>query len=406
MIRKVVPWLLTLLFLFVTLPLATEIYSQENVITIGCSISLSGKLVKEGKLTKDGYDLWVKLVNERGGLNVGGKRYNVKIKYYDDESNVQTSTKLVEKLITEDKLGLLLGPYGSGPSFATSAISEKYRKVMVIPMAASSDVYERGFKYMFGVLATTDEYMVDIIRLAGKQDPKPKAVAMLWKNDLANKSLAEPIPALCKEIGAELVYNEKFSPEATDFASELAGIKAKKPDILIFFSQLPQFIMAMKQIKEMKIDAKMVTNGIAVPQPDFVKSLGKDAEYAVGPSHWEPNSRYGDDLFKDSPDYVKKFQEMHGYIPDYHASGGTAGVQILGKAIEKAGSTDPEKVREALANFNETTFWGPIKFDKTGKITGRSMVVGQIQGGEFVPVYPEAVAAGKLIWPAPAWEKR
>jgi len=381
-------------------------YSQENVITIGCAISLSGPLVKEGKLTKDGYDLWVKLVNDRGGLNVGGKKYKVAIKYYDDESNVQTSTKLIEKLITEDKLGLLLGPYGSGPSFAASAISEKYKKVMVIPMAASPDIYERGFKYIFGVLATTDEYMVDIIRLAGKQNPKPKAVAMLWKNDLANKSLAKPIPDLCKEIGAELVYNEKFAPDATDFASELAVIKGKNPDILIFFSQLPQFIMAMKQIKEMKIDAKMITNGIAVPQPDFVKSLGKDAEYVVGPSNWEPSSKYGDDLFKDSLDYVKKFQEMHGYVPDYHAAGGTAGVLILGKAIEKAGSTDPEKVREALANFNETTFWGPIKFDNTGKITGRGMVVGQIQGGKFVPVYPEPLAEGKLIWPAPPWDKR
>ncbi len=379
--------------------------AADDVVTIGCSISTTGKLASEGKLTKDGYDLWVKLINDRGGLNIGGKKYKVQIKYYDDESNVQTSTKLIEKLITSDNINILLGPYGSGPSFACSAISEKYRKIMVIPMAASNDVYTRGFKYIFGVLATTDEYMINVMRIAGQQTPKPKTVAMLWKNDLANKSLADPIPALCKEIGAELVYNEKFSPEATDFSAELSTIKTKNPDIMIFFSQLPQFVMAVKQMKQLNINAKMITNGIAVPQAEFVQNLGKDAEAIVGPSHWHQNSKFGDNLFKDSQDYFEKFKAMHGYEPSYHAAGGTAGVQMLGMALEKAGSLDTEKVREALANFNQTTFWGPIKFDNTGKIVGRGMIVGQIQKGKYTPVYPEGAAVSKLVWPAPGWDR-
>jgi branched-chain amino acid transport system substrate-binding protein len=95
----------------------------QDEVRLGCSISLTGKLTYEGKATRGGYEFYKALVNRRGGLNIGGRRYRVSIKYYDDESNVQTSTKLVEKLIAEDKVDFILGPYGSGPSFATSAQS-------------------------------------------------------------------------------------------------------------------------------------------------------------------------------------------------------------------------------------------------------------------------------------------
>ena len=330
--------------------------------------------------------------------------YKVETKYYDDESNVQTATKLIEKLITEDKVDFLLGPYGSGPSFATSAIAEKYKRVMMLPMAASPEVFERGFKYVFGMLATTDVYMRDILVLASKQTPKPKTVAILWKNDLANKGLAEPLPAISKELGMEVVYNEKFGASATDFSSELAVIKSKNPDILVFLSQLDQFILAVKQIKDNKINAKMITNGIAVPQPGLVQALGKDANDLVGPTHWYKTFAYKDALFGDSPNYVREFKKMFNYDPEYHNVGSSAGIQTLGIAIEKAGSLDVEKVRNALATMNVKTFWGNVSFDAKGKIKGRSMPVGQILKESFTLVYPPDLAQGKLVYPKPAWK--
>jgi branched-chain amino acid transport system substrate-binding protein len=382
--------------------LSETVFAQDTV-RLGCSISLTGKLTYEGKATMDGYEFYKALINKKGGLSIGGKRYKVDIKYYDDESNVQTSTKLIEKLITEDKIDFILGPYGSGPSFATSAITEKYKKVMMLPMAASPEVYERGFKYMFGMLATTDIYLKDIFSLAAQQTPKPKTVAVLWKNDLANKGLSDPIPRFCKENGLDLVYNEKFAASASDFSAELTVIKAKNPDIFAFLSQLEQFIMGVKQIKDMKINAKIIMNGIAVPQPDLVKSLGKDAEYMVGPTHWYRTFKYKDDLFGDSPNYVKEFKQMFGYEPEYHNVGASAGIQVLGIALEKAGALDVEKVRNALATMNVNTFWGPIQFNEKGKIKGRKMPVGQILNGKFTLAYPPVLAEAKLVWPKPAW---
>lgn len=376
----------------------------EDVVRFGCSISLTGKLAHEGKLTRDGYEFYKALINKKGGLSIGGKKYKVDVKYYDDESNVQTATKLIEKLITEDKIDLLLGPYGSGPSFATSAIAEKYRKVMMLPMAASPEIFERGFKYIFGVLATTDVYLRDIFILASKQNPKPQTVAVLWKNDLANKGLGDPIPRLCNELGFNLVYNEKFAASATDFSSELSVVKSKNPDIFVFLSQLDQFILAVKQIKDSKINAKLIMNGIAVPQPGLTKALGKDADYLVGPTHWYRTFTYKDDLFGDSGNYVKEFKKMFGYDPEYHNVGSSAGIQVLGIALEKAGVFDVEKVRNTLSTMNAKTFWGNIAFDAKGKIKGRSMPVGQIQKEVFTLVYPADLAQAKFVYPKPAWQ--
>lgn len=377
--------------------------AQDGVARIGCSISLTGKLSNEGRLTKDGYEFYKALINKKGGLNVGGKRYRVDIKYYDDESNVQTSTKLIEKLITDDKVDSLVGPYGSGPSFATSAIAEKYKKVMMLPLAASPSVFLRGFKYIFGILSMTDVYFTDILEEAMRQNPKPKTVAQLWKNDLANQSLAVAIPGICKKLGLELIYDEKFSPDASDFSAEFSVIKAKNPDIFLFQSQIAQFIIAVKQMKDMKLNAKMIANGIAPPQPDFVKSLGKDAEHMVAPVDWARFSKYRDDLFGDSKNYSDGFKQMFGYEPEYHNAAASSGLQILGLGIEKAGSLDSEKVREGLALLNAKTFWGTVKFDETGRIAGRTMMVGQVQNGRFVLTYPVEAAETKLVYPKPGW---
>lgn len=375
----------------------------QDVVRFGCAVSLTGKLNHEGQLTKDGYEFYKALINKKGGLNIGGKKYKIDIKYYDDESNVQTGTKLIEKLITEDKIDFLIGPYGSGPSFATSAITEKYKKVMMLTMASSLEIFSRGFKYMFSVLATTDMYYKDILSFVAQQSPKPKVVAVLWKNDLANKSMSDPIPQYCKDNGLDLVYNEKFAAGASDFSAELTVIKAKNPDIFLFLSQLEQFVMAVKQSKDMRFNAKMISSGIAVPQPDLIKTLGKDAEYLVGPVQWYRTFKYKDDLFGDSPNYVKEFKQIYGYEPEYHNVGSSAGVQILGIAIEKAGTLDVEKVRNTLATTNLNTFWGPIQYDERGLLKGRQMPVGQIINGKFTAIYPPELAETKFVWPKPTW---
>jgi len=123
-----------------------------DVIKIGASISLSGNLARFGNMVKSGYELWAEQVNAQGGIDVGGKKMPVEIVYYDDQSDNQTAVKLTEKLITEDKVQFLLGPFGSGPTFATTAIAEKYNIITIATLANATNIYDRGFQNVFAVL--------------------------------------------------------------------------------------------------------------------------------------------------------------------------------------------------------------------------------------------------------------
>jgi len=143
--------------------LAVPLFAAD-VIKFGAAISLTGKLAKEGNLVKMGYELWKETVNKKGGIKIGNKYYKVDIKYYDDESDPNRAAKLVEKLITEDGIKLILGPYGSESVFSTSAIAEKYGALMVQGGAGADKLYTRGFKNLFGVYTVATEYMDDTLK--------------------------------------------------------------------------------------------------------------------------------------------------------------------------------------------------------------------------------------------------
>jgi len=375
----------------------------ENVIRFGSSLSLTGNLAGEGRSTKDGYEFYQKKINERGGLNVNGKKYKVSITYLDDESNLQSCTKLIEKLVTQEKIDFLLGPYGSGPGFAASVVSERYKKIMILPMATTSAIYERGFKYLFGIAAPPSDYLRSIIAVAAEQKPKPKTVAILWSNHRAHAAVVETLPGLCKEAGLKIIYNEKYPLSATDWGAEFSTIRNLNPDIFMFMAHLEATVTAIKQVKGANVNPNMLVCGVSVAQHEFPLSLGKDAEHIVGPTHWYRTVSFKDALFTNSLTYAKEFEKEYGYSPDYHSASATAAAEIFGLAIEKAGSIDTEKILHAFRNLDEITFWGPVSFDKNGLIKGRAMMAGQIQNGKFVIIHPHDAANAKFIYPKLKW---
>lgn len=393
---------LTISFLFL---ISIPSLAEQDVIKLGAALSLTGKLAKEGKLTKDGYDFWKDYVNAHGGIKVGKKRYKVEIKYYDDESNPQVSAKLVEKLIVEDGIKLILGPYGTTNVFAASAVSEKYRVPMVEGGAAGEKIFERGFRYIFGVFTPSRRYLEGVLELAKTLKPRPQTVAIIAENELFSIGVAEGAKDFAERNGFKVVHFEKYPPGAKDISSLLSIIKAKNPDILLGAGHFADTILAMRQCKDLKVNPKMYAFSVGPPVPDFVNSLRQDAEYVFGASQWEPSLKYKGYLFGSAQDFAKKFKEKFGYEPDYHAAGGAAAALAFQIAIENAGSTDPEKVRNALQNLNTTTFWGPIRFDKNGMII-KPMVTIQIQNGKRVVVHPPEAAEAKPIYPTPPWEKR
>ena len=381
----------------------------EDVVKIGVAVSMTGKLAYEGTQVKMGYQVWEKLVNENGGIKAGDKKYKVQMIYLDDESDPVRGAKLTEKLITEDKVQFLMGPYSSAITFATSAIGEKYNIITIAPEANAPKIYDRGYKNVFSILPNAIYLMDPIAEVAKKVTPKPQTAAIISANDLFPLSCAEGFRASLEKAGIKVVLFEKYPAGATDISSLLTKVKAVNADILGMSGYTADALMLMRQSKELKLNPKMYAISVGVMVEGFIKELGPDAEYAVEGEWWIPEMKLKDPVFGTTEDYVKACRAMFGetYKPGYHAASASAAGSLLQLAVEKAGSIETDKVREALRGMDlQLSTWPGIKFDEKGQNIKTIHPAIQIQKGKFVTVYPEESKQNDVVYPAPAWEER
>ncbi|EDP75121.1 amino acid ABC transporter substrate-binding protein [Hydrogenivirga sp. 128-5-R1-1] len=388
--------------LFLLLGWSLSVALSQEVLRLGAAVSFTGKYAKEGELLKKGYELWKETVNSRGGVKVGDKRYRVEIVYYDDQSDPRTTAKLVEKLITEEGIRFILGPYGSSQVFASAGVVEKHRALMVQGGGASSKIYKQGYKHVFGVFNVASDYGKNLIELAVSLKPKPKSVAIIYEKDIFSEDAARGALKTAKRHGLRVVLFESYPKGTQDLSSLMLKLRLKKPEVVIGAGHFKDSVLVVKQLKQFRINPKFLGLTVGPPVPAFVKALGKDAEFIFGPVQWTKAFSYKDPLFGSTRGYVKAFRKKYGEEPEYHAAGGTAAALALQLALERAGSLDIDRVREALLSMKEETFYGIIGFDETGKINTKPMAVIQIQGGKPLTVYPFQEA--EPVYPKPAWK--
>lgn len=378
---------------------------KEQVLKIGAAVSQTGSLATEGKYVKDGYDFWKDTVNKAGGIKVGNTNYKVDIVYYDDQSDADTAAKLTEKLITEDNVKFILGPYGSGISYAATAVSEKYQVINIPPMASSDKVYTRGYKYLFGILPLSSTNLNPVIDMALTMNPKPQTVAIITPDDLLPLTVAEAAKDYATKQGMQVVLYEKYPKDAKDFSGLMAQIKAKNPDVLIGSGYINDAIAQIRQAKELKINPKAIVYPVPVALPEFVKTLGGDAENIIGSDWWTSAMAWKGPLFGSAKEYNDSFKAAKGYDPNYNVAGSSAAGLALQLAIEKAGTLDVNKVRDALASLDIETFFGPIKYDNRGVNVAATVSVIQIQNGKSTLVWPQKIQVAKPVYPKPEWGK-
>ncbi len=378
----------------------------EEVLKIGAPLAATGSDAREGALTKQGYDLWADTVNARGGIKVGETAYRVQIIYYDDQSKPQISAELTDKLISQDRVNLLLGPYGSATTFADAAIAEKYRIPMVEANGAARKIFQQGYHYIFGILSPADQYAAAMLQAASTLTPKPESVAILSADDLFSLEVADGAKAWAERNGMKVLYDQKYPVGVADLSAALTAIKSLRPDVLIGSGHLQESLLVMKQTQSLGVNLKFFGFTVGPTTPDFLKALGPAAEYVFASSQWTADVKYRGPVFGSAGEYARAFQQKYGFEPDYHAAESTAGGLALQLAIEKAGSIDPQKVRDALARLDVMTFYGRIKFDPEGLNVYKPMVTVQIQRGKVVTVWPPDVASAKALYPTPAWDAR
>ena len=382
--------------------------AADATIVFGAALAATGRDAREGVLTKEGYEFWKDYVNAHGGIKTGGKTYKVEIQYADDETNAQTSAKLVEKFINQDHVNFILGPYGSATSFASAAVTERYKVPMVEGNGSSEKIFSQGFKYIFAVLSPAKRYLEGVIDMALHQKVKPKTVAIVAANDLFSTEVASGAAAYATSHGMTVVYNNKYPADTTDVSSIVSAIKAANPDLILNGGHLQDALLLQKSFKEQNVLAKAYAYSVGPDTPDFRKALGNDANYVFGGTQWSPTAKYrgAPGFISTSLEYAKEFEKKYGHVPDYHNAESTATCLAFQYAIQNAGSLDPQKVRDALAALNVVTFYGILKFDDRGINVYKPMAVNQIQKGNLVTVWPSAVQNAQPAYPAPDWSKR
>ena len=378
--------------------------ASKDIVKIGAAVSLSGKFAREGEFLKQGYDYWKDAVNASGGIQVQDKKLQVEIFYYDDESKPQTSAKLTEKLITEDKVDFLFGPYSSGIATATAAISEKYRVLTMVPMATADSIYQRGYHYVFcpSPLASTGLY--PILNLIETLSPKPTAIAIVGPDSLFPNITSEAAEKKAVQMGLSVVYTVKYPQNAPDLSNVVVALKSKNPEVILSTGYTQDSLLLVKALRELRVNPKVIGLAMSVAQPDFRNSLGTAANQILGVDYWVPTLTYADKVVPSSAIYYNTYKEKYGKAPTYQAASGTAGGIILQMAIEKAGSIKAQDVRQALLEMDTETFYGKVRFDDRGVNEAASMSVTQIQSGEPKVIFPVQVRQSPPQYPRTSWE--
>ena len=369
----------------------------QQPLRIGATMSLTGAQYSvQGRYGREGYLLCEKHVNAEAG--VLGRPIQLVI--YDDESDGKTAARLYEKLIIEDKVDAVLGPYGTAITEAVADVPEKHRKVMVAANAATSSIWEKGRRYLFMVLAPIDSAAAGVVDLAARNGLR--TVAILNQDALLPKAVASGTSQVAKKQGLEVVSSETYPDGTTDFSATLKRLKAVNPDVLVAASaRLDDLVAVTRQMKEVDFNVKMLSSLPYGLLPEYQDRLGRDAEFVYSATFWEaalPNPG--------NPEFVAAYQDEFKRAPAVQSANSYAGCRIFVEALRRAGTTDSERLRETLLVLRTKTILGDFAVDQRGFQVGQKAVTIQWQGGKQVVVWPDDVASARMRFPTPPWRER
>jgi branched-chain amino acid transport system substrate-binding protein len=378
---------------------------EVETVVIGYTASKTGSQEVPSSGQTRGLELWLESVNEKGVVLPDGTTVKFEAKTYDDESAKERVQLLYTTLIEEDQADFLISPYSSGLTDASAVIAEQYGKVMVTTGAASDATYQKGLTSVFQLYTPASRYLTGAIDMLANVDPEAKKIAIVYENAKFSTDVVEAARGYAESKGYEVVLFEGYDSETTDFAPFINKIAAAEPDAIMGGGHFNDGSTFARQLYEKGTAVKFLALLVAPPELKFAE-LGEAALGVVGPSQWEPQANYTEAAAKEAgldwygpgvADFAQAYEAKYGEVPGYHAAGGYAAGLILQRAIEMAGSTEPEQVKATLDEMDLLTFYGHVKFDTSEEAHGlqaaHDMVYVQWQkddGGNLVK---------EVVWP-------
>jgi branched-chain amino acid transport system substrate-binding protein len=358
-------------------------------IVIGATISETGAYAEDGKYALLGYQYYVEEQNKKGGWL--GRPLELKI--YDDASDPATAVSDYQKLVQQDHVDIIVGPYSSAITAAVANVSDQYKMPLLSPEVASIAPFKRGLKYIFQATAQSTRYVSGAIAIAKERGYK--TVAITGEDTAFPKSIAVAIPDLAKAAGLSVAFSELYPHNASDYTAIAQKIKQANPDVVLSIAYFPDAVGLLRALKQAGFTPKELFFAVGATEPNFAKEVGKDADGVLSTSNWSPQLKT-----MGNADFVKGFNAFFKKAPDYHSAQNYAALQVWQAAITKVGSLDNDKIRDFFQTQKVPTVLGVYGVDPaTGIQQSYNSLTMQWQDGQDYVVWPDQYSQKKPITP-------
>ncbi len=374
--------------------------TEAAPIRIGASLPLTGRFSEPGTAAGRGYEVWVDMVNEAGG--VLGRP--VELTVLDNASEQDTAVADYEKLITVDQVDLVVGPFSSFLVIPTSEVAARYGYAFVEPAGGSPEVFDRGLTNLFFAQPARGARQADPFTeyVLGLPDGvRPSTFAVVSQDDPFTLGVMERLKEQLTAGGLEIVFDEIYAPETTDFSALAIQVADLDPDLIVGGTVLEDSVGQIRAYQEAGYQPRgaFFTTGPSLPGP-FREGLGSATEGVFASISWFPEAaEYQNAEFVAK--YIELFGGTAGDIPEDAANAFTVG-QVLQQAAENIQSIDNAALIEELHRAEFQTVVGPLSFDEVGAPQGSFMIL-QWMGDTFVIVGPPGRAQADPVWPKPEW---
>ena len=372
----------------------TMMTGSPDSIRVGMCASLSGQFQVQGTQALRGTTAWVEDANRRGGLFVRdlGRALPVTLIHYDDRSKAADVRTLVQRLVAEDGVHLLLGPYSSVLTMAAAQVAEELGVTLWNHGGSADAILEQGYRWTVSILSPASQYLVGAVDFVLQADPSARRAAFIHSSTGAfSRSVAEGAAKRAVELGMEVVFRGTFDSPASDFSGLLRRVADSSPDLLVGVGRIADDLLLAQQLDP---SIARTVALVATPIEQFKQALGPKSEGFVGPSQWES-------AVSAAPDYGPTTEEVLQRLgqPDYPMAQGYAGGLVAQRCLEEAGTVDQHALRQAASALDFTTFYGRFKIaPESGRQVGHEVLLVQWQHGEKVIVWPPALAQAPVVY--------
>jgi branched-chain amino acid transport system substrate-binding protein len=378
--------------------LASALFAQEPKFSI--PLPLTGTNAKFGEIEKNSYEIAMEEINAAGGIK--GKK--IVLEFEDSQGKPEVSRSIVEKLIDVKKQPVVFGEYSSACSKAIAAVAEERKVPYLVVTGATDDITQQKYKYVFRMNPTNAYYATGMLSFL-REVVKPTSIAILYESSDFGTSGADDMVKQAGKFPMKVLLKEQYEKGAVDFKPILSKVKAARPDMIYMVSYVMDASLLMRQIRELRIEAKLYAGGAAgFAIPEFIQSSKEASEYVVSATLWSPQVAY-----PGTKEFAEKYKKRFKDYPSYHGAEAYSALYVIKDVLGRAKTWTADDIRDAMKATNMMTAFGPIRFeDKEGYTNQNFMdtLVLQVINSQFETIWPEKYASKKYVFPIPRWRDR